>query len=59
MEPFVFTEGRRALPGETGVDVLEPVPLPLQPRAQSGLVASRLLVNIDSMAFKILKQCGR
>jgi len=26
-------ECRRALPGETGADGLEPVPLPLQPRA--------------------------
>ena len=30
-EPFVFTECRRALPGETRANGLVPVPLPLQP----------------------------
>ncbi|MBA7529815.1 hypothetical protein ES705_22014 [subsurface metagenome] len=30
-EPFVFTECRWALSGETRANVLEPVPLPLQP----------------------------
>ncbi len=30
-ETFVFTECRRALPGETGANGLVPVPLPLQP----------------------------
>ena len=30
-EPFVFIESRWALPGETRANVLEPVPLPLQP----------------------------
>ncbi len=35
-EPFVFIECRRALPGETGANGLEPVPLQLQPWALSG-----------------------
>jgi len=30
-EPFVFTECRRALSGETRANGLVPVPLPLQP----------------------------
>ncbi len=32
-EPFVFTECRRALPGEIRANGLVPVPLPLQPWA--------------------------